>query len=63
MWRLWKIIDPRTVILMLVFFLAGMAFLLHFIVYNADRFTWLYDVVSPDYPSTARVTGAAPAQD
>jgi hypothetical protein len=61
MWRAWKIIDPRTVLLSLICFLSGMAFLLHFLAFNADRFYWLNDVVH-DVP---RVTQAAasPAHD
>ncbi|MRD73930.1 light-harvesting protein [Rhodocyclus tenuis] len=62
MWRAWKIIDPRTVLLSLIVFLSGMAFFLHFLAFNADRFYWLKDVVHDASHSTQTAAAtAAPA--
>jgi hypothetical protein len=58
MWRAWQVIDPRTVLVSLITFLSGMAFLLHFLAFNADRFYWLKDIVH-DAPGVAQA--AAPA--
>jgi len=59
MWRAWQIIDPRTVLLALMTFLSAMALFLHFIVYNADRYTWLKDLTAKDVVRTAHVAPAA----
>lgn len=66
MWRAWQIIDPRTVLLSLIVFLSGMAFFLHFLAFNADRFYWLKDVVHDvphltPAPATAAAAAPAPA--
>ncbi|MBK1681367.1 light-harvesting antenna LH1, alpha subunit [Rhodocyclus tenuis] len=61
MWRAWQIIDPRTVLLALMTFLSAMALLLHFIVYNADRYTWLKDLTARDVPRAAHSAPAEPA--
>lgn len=41
MWRIWRIFDPRRILVALAIFLFTLAILIHFILLSADRYNWL----------------------
>jgi len=41
MWKIWKIFDPRRMLIALGVFLFVLALLIHFILLSTDRFNWL----------------------
>jgi light-harvesting complex 1 alpha chain len=40
-WRIWKLFDPRKVLVALFSFLVVLALLIHFILLGTSRFNWL----------------------
>ena len=41
MWRIWKIFDPRRMLIALFTFLFALALVIHFILLSTSRFNWL----------------------
>ncbi len=41
MWRIWKIFDPRRMLIALFTFLFALALIIHFILLSTSRFNWL----------------------
>jgi light-harvesting complex 1 alpha chain len=41
MWQIWRIFDPRRVLVGLFTFLFALAILIHFILLSTDRFNWI----------------------
>ncbi len=41
MWRIWKLFDPRRVLIGIGAWLAVLALLIHFILLSTERFNWL----------------------
>nr|P80100.1 RecName: Full=Light-harvesting protein B800/850/890 alpha-1 chain; AltName: Full=Antenna pigment protein alpha-1 chain; AltName: Full=EHA-alpha-1 [Halorhodospira halophila SL1] len=41
MWRLWKLYDPRRVLIGIFSWLAVLALVIHFILLSTDRFNWV----------------------
>ena len=40
MWRVWKIFDPRRVLIAQGVFLFSLAVMIHFVLLSTDRFNW-----------------------
>ena len=41
MWQIWKLFDPRRVMIGVAVFLFSLAIIIHFILLSTDRFNWL----------------------
>ena len=41
MWRIWRLYDPRRVLVAMAAFLFTLAILIHFILLSSPRFNWL----------------------
>ena len=41
MWRLWKLYDPRRVLIGIFSWLGVLALVIHFILLSTDRFNWV----------------------
>lgn len=41
MWRIWKIFDPRRVLVAQGVFLFSLAVLIHLVLLSTERFNWL----------------------
>lgn len=41
MWRIWKIFDPRRVLVIQGIFLFALAVMIHFVLMSTERFNWL----------------------
>ena len=40
MWRIWKVFDPRRVLVAQGVFLFSLAVMIHFVLLSTDRFNW-----------------------
>jgi light-harvesting complex 1 alpha chain len=41
MWRIWKVFDPRRVLVAQGVFLFSIAILIHLVLLSTERFNWL----------------------
>jgi light-harvesting complex 1 alpha chain len=41
MWRIWKVFDPRRVLVAQGVFLFAIAILIHMVLLSTERFNWL----------------------
>ena len=41
MWRLWKVFDPRRVLVAQGIFLFALAVMIHFVLLSTSRYNWL----------------------
>jgi light-harvesting complex 1 alpha chain len=41
MWRIWKVFDPRRVLVAQGVFLFSLAVLIHLVLLSTERFNWL----------------------
>jgi light-harvesting complex 1 alpha chain len=41
MWRIWKVFDPRRVLVAQGVFLFSLAAMIHLVLLSTDRFNWL----------------------
>lgn len=41
MWRIWQMIDPKQVMVILYLWLFLLAFMIHFILLSTERYNWL----------------------
>lgn len=55
MWRLWQQVDPYRFVAVLGIFLAAVALLIHFLLFQSERFNWL------DGPRAVEAAASAPA--
>jgi light-harvesting complex 1 alpha chain len=58
MWRIWKIFDPRRVLVAQAVFLFALAVMIHLILLSTARFNWLDP---KPRPRAAEVIDTAPA--
>lgn len=40
MWRVWKVFDPRRVLVIQGIFLFALAAMIHFVLMSTERFNW-----------------------
>lgn len=40
MWRIWKVFDPRRVLVIQGIFLFALAVMIHFVLLSTERFNW-----------------------
>jgi len=40
MWRVWKVFDPRRLLVVQGVFLFSLAVMIHFVLMSTDRFNW-----------------------
>ncbi len=53
MWRIWRLYDPRRVLIGVFSWLAVLALLVHFILLGTERFNWLGGPASASASSEA----------
>jgi light-harvesting complex 1 alpha chain len=41
MWRIWQMVDPKQVMVILYLWLFLLAFMIHFILLSTERYNWL----------------------
>ncbi|NJA90089.1 light-harvesting protein, partial [Rhodocyclus tenuis] len=63
-WKLWLVLDPRTVMIGTAVWLGVLALLIHFLLLGTERFNWIDTnkkavVVSQTATTPAPVTAAA----
>ncbi len=62
MWRLWKLYDPRRVLIGIFSWLAVLALVIHFILLSTDRFNWLEGAAASSVSESAEEVSALPAR-
>lgn len=60
MWRLWQQVEPFRFMAVLAIFLSAVALLIHFLLFQSDRFNWL-DGPRVIKPAAVMAPAAAPA--
>ncbi len=62
MWRIWKLYDPRRVLIGIFSWLAVLALVIHFILLSTERFNWLQGAAASSVTETAEEVEALPAR-
>ncbi|ABM62177.1 MULTISPECIES: light-harvesting antenna LH1, alpha subunit [Halorhodospira] len=60
MWRLWKLYDPRRVLIGIFSWLAVLALVIHFILLSTDRFNWVGGAAVSSVSESAEEVSALP---
>jgi len=60
MWQIWKIFDPRRVLVGVAVFLFSLAIIIHFILLSTDRFNWLDGPSASAAPEVMTVSQLGP---
>ncbi|MQY52101.1 light-harvesting protein, partial [Rhodocyclus tenuis] len=60
-WKLWLVLDPRTVMIGTAVWLGVLALLIHFLLLGTERFNWIDTGPNPNKKVAALQVPATPA--
>ncbi|BAU57506.1 light-harvesting protein [Halorhodospira halochloris] len=59
MWRIWKVFDPRRILIATALWLIIISLTIHVILMTTERFNWLQGAPAAEYYSEVVEDGAA----
>ena len=62
MYKIWRIFDPRRVLIANAVFLFTLALLIHFILLSSDKYNWIEGSSAPASAAAAQMAPLPPAR-
>ena len=62
MYKIWRIFDPRRVLIANAAFLFALALLIHFILLSSDKYNWIEGTAAGGSPAAAQMAPLPPAR-
>ena len=62
MYKIWRIFDPRRVLIANMAFLFALALLIHFILLSSDKYNWIEGSAAPAPAAAAQMAPLPPTR-